>query len=314
VCQIACSTPKQLVLLDNSEFNLYEIDCTLSDSHFPYKVAVLQDVRDEAGLRRIFELFRPEIVFHAAALKHVPMLELNHNMVEAVLTNVSGTANVALLCAEFGSEMMLISSDKAVNPSSIMGMTKRAAEVLLHALSHTAGIRSFSQVRFGNVLGSSGSVVPLFRRQIAQGGPVTVTHPDMTRYLMTIKQAVQLTLSAADIHHVSQPGFRLYVLDMGEPVRIMDLAQTLIRQAGFRPNVDIPIEVIGIRPGEKLVEELAYPWERLMETEIPGVMTSAVNGDPSAYLTSALNLIQIAKSRKYEDVRSAIQMFGPRDA
>ena len=217
-------------------------------------------------MRHLFLKEKPDIVFHAAALKHVPLLE-EHNVVEAVRTNVLGTKITLDLCCAFGADFVMISTDKAVNPSSCMGLTKRVAEIYVHDRAmRFSGIRA-SLVRFGNVLGSSGSVVPLFQKQIEAGGPVTITHPKMTRFLMTIDEAVRLTLSASCL---PQQGFSLYVLDMGRPVRIFDLAVEMIKRAGRRPFTDIDIQFVGVRPGEKLYEELNYDWEVLARRKSPG--------------------------------------------
>ena len=264
VLQIAAASPRKLVLVENSELALYEISLTLENSNLPFEiVSLLCDIRHTASLRSVFTTHPPDIVFHAAALKHVPLLESDHNLIEAVRTNVLGTKRVVDEAFDCGADVVMISTDKAVNPTSGMGLTKRCAEIYLQSLPPRVAGSRVAQVRFGNVLGSSGSVVPLFRRQIAQGGPVTITHPDMTRYLMTIKEAVQLTLAASQL----MGGLEFYssfVLDMGKPVRIMDLAYRLIEQTGLRPEIDIPVEVIGIRPGEKLFEELHYASEELV--------------------------------------------------
>ena len=229
VKQISRLAPKRLCLVDSCEFNLYQVSYALERER-PVKnwSACICDIRDEIAMRHLFLRESPEIVFHAAALKHVPLLE-EHNVVEAVLTNVLGTKVVMDLCASTGADFIAISTDKAVNPSSQMGLTKRVAEIYIHdrALRHPDA--RVSLVRFGNVVGSSGSVVPLFRKQIEAGGPVTVTHPDITRYLMSIEDAVRLTLAAASL---PQAGFALYVLEMGKPVRIFDLAVEMIRSRG----------------------------------------------------------------------------------
>ena len=221
------------------------------------------------------------MVFHAAALKQVPMVEANP--VEGILTNVAGTRNTADACRKAGvAAMVLISTDKAINPSSVMGATKRLAESYCQALDivgrhdGTGGTR-FITVRFGNVLGSTGSVVPLFHRQLAAGGPLTVTHPEMTRYFMTVREAVELVLqaSALGIEGPTDEAGKIYVLDMGEPVKIMDLARQIIRLAGLRPDKDIQIEVTGLRPGEKMREELFHEAEPLLETAHPGLHLAA---------------------------------------
>ncbi|EGO94509.1 polysaccharide biosynthesis protein, partial [Acidiphilium sp. PM] len=224
---------------------------------------------------------RPDLVFHAAALKHVPIVEANP--LEGIATNALGTRNVADAARAAGAGLMvLISTDKAVNPSSVMGASKRLAEMYAQGLDvaarRQAGMRIVT-VRFGNVLGSTGSVVPLFRRQLARGGPLTVTHPDMRRYFMTVREAVSLVLQAAVVGRsdaalpVAQGG--IFVLDMGEPVKIVDLARQMIRLAGLRPDLDIPIRFTGLRPGEKLFEELFHGAERPIETGFPGLLMAA---------------------------------------
>jgi O-antigen biosynthesis protein WbqV len=311
VLQIAASRPASLIMVEHSEFNLYEIEATLSNSNLALdRHALLADVRDQSTMRCIFRKHLPEMVFHAAALKHVPLLENEHNLIEAVRTNVVGTKIVADLCCVYGSDFILVSTDKAVNPSSGMGLTKRVAEVYVHALSKRYPEVRLGQVRFGNVLGSSGSVVPLFRRQIAQGGPVTITDPEMTRYLMTIKEAVGLTLSAADIQQ-DEAGYSCYVLDMGEPVKIIDLAKQLIRQSGLRPGKDIALQIIGIRPGEKLHEELSYAWEKLEETEVEGVRRARPQFDPLKLSAHIEHLLYAAKARDGAGVCNAVAMIVP---
>lgn len=277
--QIASHQPELLIVAEQSEIALYEINCTLDEAGFQRRFPALTDVRSGACMGSLFASMRPDLVFHAAALKHVPLLENDHNLIEAVRTNVQGSVNVATQCARTGADLVLVSTDKAVRPASVMGLTKRAAELAIRTPSVSLG-SEVAIVRFGNVLGSSGSVVPLFRRQIAQGGPVTVTHEGMTRYFMTIKQAVDMMLRVAPDGR--QPTLIdgqtwLYVLDMGRPVRILDLAREMIHQAGLRPDVDIKIEITGMRPGEKLHEELAYPEEDLAAlTWLPGVYGAPV--------------------------------------
>ena len=261
VAQIVAQRPSHLCMLDSCEFNLYRVSYAVEHSRPEFSwTARICDIRDEAAMRHLFLRERPEIVFHAAALKHVPLLE-DDNVVEAVRTNVLGTKIALDLACAFGADFLMISTDKAVNPSSCMGASKRVAEVYVHDRSKRFSEIRASVVRFGNVLGSSGSVVPLFQKQIEEGGPVTVTHPEMTRFLMTIDDAVRLTLTAASL---PQKGFSVYVLDMGEPVRIFDLAVHMIKQSGLRPFKDIDIKFVGIRPGEKLVEELSYEWENFV--------------------------------------------------
>jgi O-antigen biosynthesis protein WbqV len=260
--QIAAFAPRQLVVADNSEFLIYKLDTELRE-RFPDLPIVTRivDVRDAASISRLFSEFRPEVVFHAAALKHVPLLE--DNPLEAIKTNVLGTRNVADAALASGAGMfVMISTDKAVNPTNVMGATKRAAEAYCQSLDVTSDTTRFRTVRFGNVLGSNGSVVPRFAEQIAAGGPVTVTHPNIVRYFMTIPEAVRLVLhaSAQTIGEQARRG-KIMVLDMGNPVRIVDLAERMIQLAGFKPRVDIEIAFTGLRPGEKLYEELFDPSE-----------------------------------------------------
>lgn len=267
VRQIVALGPARLDLVDNSEFNLYAIDLGVSEvSDGLEHHAHLTDVRDRTTLANVFAAARPDLVFHAAALKHVPIVETH--VAEGVLTNIGGSRNVADLCRESGAQkMVLISTDKAVNPSSAMGATKRVAESYCQALDHARaeGECQFLTVRFGNVLGSTGSVVPLFERQLAAGGPLTVTHRDITRYFMTTREAVELVLQASTLG-AQEPG-GIFVLDMGEPVRIADLAEQMIRLAGKRPYEDVDIEFVGLRSGEKLYEELFHDGESLAPTD-----------------------------------------------
>lgn len=309
VRQIAVAKPSQLTLLDISEMNLYECNLALTKLRPRTRWNVcLGDVRDLEGMRHLFVKFKPDVVFHAAALKHVPMLEDGHNLIEAVRTNVFGTKVICDLCAARGIGLVLVSTDKAVNPSCAMGLTKRVAEIYVHeaALRHPEA--QIGQVRFGNVLGSSGSVVPLFRRQIQEGGPVTITHPEMTRYLMTIEDAAALTLSAANL---TRNGYALYVLDMGEPVKIVDLARNMIEHAGLRPDIDVPIEFIGVRPGEKIHEELSYPWEKLQETAVPGVRMAVPTFNPRPRTQMIDDLLVAAHARRVAQVRQALVRVVP---
>lgn len=272
VRQIATFGPKRIILVENSEFNLYSIEKELGEK-FPHMScrAVLCDVRDFPALEACFNAERPEIVFHAAALKHVPLVEANAS--EGVRTNVMGTRNVAEACTLYGvGAMVLISSDKAVNPHNVMGSTKRMAESLLQAMDVEQVITRFVAVRFGNVLGSAGSVVPLFQRQLDAGGPLTVTHPEITRYFMTIPEAVQLVLQASSLGAAPDAARGcVYVLDMGPPVKILDLARQMVRLAGKQPDVDIKIEFVGLRPGEKLYEEIVHGEERAVPTARQGI-------------------------------------------
>lgn len=259
--QAARFSPRRLVLVECSENNLFEIEHELTTGWSALEIAPeLADVRDRPTMERIFGAYRPEVVFHAAAYKHVPLSERWPE--RAFANNVVGTYNVALLADRYGSGVfILISTDKAVNPVSVMGATKRAAELIVQDFARRSRTR-FAAVRFGNVLGSSGSVVNIFRRQIARGGPVTVTHPDMERYFMTTPEAVQLVIQAGAYAR----GGEIFVLDMGERVRVLDLAREMIRLSGFEPDRDVAIRFTGVRPGEKLREELFRPGERPLPT------------------------------------------------
>ena len=278
-----------LTLVERGEFALFSIGRELAAASGADAVRrYVADVGDDGRMRRILAAERPEIVFHAAAYKHVPLME--ENVCEAVRNNVLATVSLARACAEGGvGEFVLLSSDKAVDPSSVMGATKRLCE---RALLSMGGGTVFSAVRFGNVLGSTGSVVPIFRDQIERGGPVTVTHPDMTRYFMTIPEAVSLTLQAAAMGK-SGSG-RVFVLDMGEPVRIVELAEEMIRLAGKIPGEDIPIAFVGVRPGEKLAETLVGADEAIVPTDHPQIGGVAVERPPAGALDDALDRLRAA--------------------
>ena len=273
--QVCRLEPAELVLLDLSEYALYEIDMELS-RQFPNvpRRAVLADVRDGDRIARLFEDMRPDLVFHAAALKHVPLVEANK--AEGLATNALGTLAVARAARAAGVRaMVMISTDKAVNPTSVMGLSKRLAEIVCQAMdvdSRAGGGTRFVTVRFGNVLGSTGSVVPLFERQLRDGGPLTVTDPAMTRYFMTIREAVELVLSASALGVASDADGRIFVLDMGEPVKIVDLARQMIRLAGLVPDEDVKIVFTGMRPGEKLFAETFHGDEAPVPTRQPGVL------------------------------------------
>jgi len=259
--QLARVNPGKLIVFDQSEFNLYRVDAELGQAYPDLDIrAVLGDVSDRVAVQRMLEGCRPDVIFHAAAYKHVPLLE--NQIREAVHNNVLGTKILAEQAIKAGiSRFILISTDKAVNPTNVMGATKRAAEILCQNISDV-NQTSFTTVRFGNVLDSAGSVVPLFRKQIHAGGPVTVTHPEISRYFMTIPEACQLIMKAETIGK----GGEVFVLDMGEPIKIQYLAEQMIRLSGKRPGEDIEIAFIGLRPGEKLHEELFHPHEQLIET------------------------------------------------
>jgi FlaA1/EpsC-like NDP-sugar epimerase len=273
--QIAALRPCQLTVLDSSEFNLYAIDLELRERYptVPFR-PMLCDIRDRDRVMGIFVAERPELVFHAAALKHVPMVEMNPS--EGILTNVVGTRNVADAAAEYGAlAMVQVSTDKAVKPTSVMGASKRLAEFYCQALDLEGGGARFMTVRFGNVLGSSGSVVPLFQRQLARGGPLTVTHPEIRRYFMSVQEAVALVLQAS-AHGLEETEARgqIFVLDMGRPAKIVDVARQMIRLAGMRPDIDVKIEFTGLRPGEKLYEELFDEGEQRLEAGLQGMFVA----------------------------------------
>ncbi len=261
--QIARVRPRLLVMVDNAESNLFSIDREMVDErHFTNVESVLADCREPARMLEVMQRFKPEVVFHAAAYKHVPMME--GNPLEAVRNNAIATRITAETAAASGVErFVLVSTDKAVNPQTVMGASKAMAEWIVEVAGEKHPGTRFASVRFGNVLASSGSVVPVFRRQIERGGPVTVTHPEMSRFFMTIPEAVQLVIRAGDI---GAGKGEVFVLDMGDPVRIVDLAHNMIRLAGYEPETDIAIEFTGIRPGEKLHEELHGEHEQLRPT------------------------------------------------
>ncbi len=293
--QVAALGPSELVLLDNGEYALWQIDLELAEQRpeLPRR-AVVADVRDAARLRAVCQDIRPQLVFHAAALKHVPMVEANP--LEGLLTNSCGTRNVADAAQASGAAtMVMISTDKAVNPSSVMGASKRLAEMYCQGLNAAGGSMACVSVRFGNVLGSTGSVVPLFQRQLARGGPLTVTHPDMQRYFMTVPEAVGLVLQAsvvATARHQRDAG--IFVLDMGEPVRIVELARQIIRLAGLRPEVDVAIRFTGLRPGEKLHEELFHGREQPVPTDTPGLLIATPRTADPAIVGRAIEEMEAA--------------------
>jgi FlaA1/EpsC-like NDP-sugar epimerase len=273
--QICRFSPRSLLLVENSENNLFHIERELRRSFPDIPIhAIMADIRDVARVDVILRTHRPNVIFHAAAHKHVPMMEANPG--EAIKNNVLGTKGLAELADAHGvSEFVMISTDKAVNPTSVMGVSKRAAEIFIQALSQRSRTR-FVAVRFGNVLGSAGSVVPIFQEQIARGGPVTITDPEMRRYFMTIPEACQLVLQAGSMGK----GGEIFVLDMGEPVKIIDLAKDLIELSGFRVGEDIEIEVTGTRPGEKLFEELSLAEEGAEKTLHPKVFIGRIKPHP----------------------------------
>ena len=267
--QIARLGPQRLILVDQGETALFEIERELVDERgFAPSIPVLADVKSRTKMRQVFDRYRPSIVFHAAAYKHVPLMEANP--LESVRNNALGTRILAEIAVEFGAErFLLVSTDKAVNPKTVMGQSKALCEWIVEAFGAREDIATrFVAVRFGNVLGSSGSVIPIFRRQIANGGPVTVTHPEMTRYFMTIPEAASLVIQAGGIGGRGD----VFVLDMGDPVRILDLAKQMVRLSGKEPDRDIAVEIVGTRPGEKLHEELWGAGETAVSTSHPKIM------------------------------------------
>ena len=292
----ASQNPAELVLLDASEFNLYALDQQLKESGSKAQWTVaLGDVRDRARLDQVFEKHRPEVVLHAAALKHVPLMETHP--CEAVLTNVGGVVHIMELARETAEAFVFISTDKAVNPTNVMGATKRVGERVVQAVAGGGPVRS-AIVRFGNVLGSTGSVVPLFERQIARGGPVTVTDKNMTRWFMTVGEAAELVLQAATLPEGGQA--EVFVLDMGDAVRIDDLARQLIRLAGDEPDLDIKIEYTGLRDGEKLTEEIFYAAEDVRSTAVEGVLSARAEAANLAALKPQLDALLAAAAARDE--------------
>lgn len=299
--QIARLEPDAMALLDFSEYNLYALELDMHDINpaFPWRT-MLCNVRVAEQVGKVFDEFRPDIVFHAAALKHVPLVEANPS--EGVLTNIAGTRIVAEACLQHGVQIMVqISTDKAVNPCNVMGATKKLGEAYAQALDLENNTTRFVTVRFGNVLGSSGSVVPLFRKQLERGGPLTVTHPNICRFFMTISEAVSLVLSASAhaIRHPEERG-RILVLDMGEQIKIADVARQMIRLAGLRPDVDIKIDYAGLRPGEKMYEELFDGAEQRTQTDSDKILAAVSQPMDSSLLKRTVATLEDA-ARKGDD-------------
>ena len=305
--QIIRFAPRKLVFLEQSEFALYSIEQEFSGH--PVN-CVMGDVKDAARMSAVFAEHRPDVVFHAAAYKHVPLME-SANAWQAVRNNVQGTLNVARAALDSGTgEFVLISTDKAVNPTNVMGASKRLAEVVCQAVQAQHSATRFVMVRFGNVLGSSGSVIPRFRQQIAAGGPVTVTHPDIIRYFMLIPEAAQLVLQAGLIASRQQEGGQVFVLDMGEPVKIVDLARDLIRLSGFTDD-EIRIEFTGLRPGEKLYEELLADGETTLPTPHPKLRIAKPSAAPDAQWLADLEQWLAVPSRTEAEVKQGLKARVP---
>ena len=310
LCRQVCRySPESLILYERAESPLYEIELELNE-HFKYiKIFPrLADIMDMIQLERVFEELNPQVVFHAAAYKHVPMIELNPW--EGVSNNVIGTRNVIEIANEFKVErFVLVSTDKAVRPTNVMGACKRLAEMLVQA-QNACGLSEtrFMTVRFGNVVGSVGSVVPLFKKQIEKGGPVTVTHPDMTRYFMTIPEACQLILQAGSMGE----GGEIFILDMGVPIKIADMAEDLIRLSGFEPHEDIKINFIGLRPGEKLTEELITEGEGIVETSHKKIMVLRGTACDIAILNGKLdNIMELVINQDGEGIKKSLKEILP---
>ena len=281
--QCAKFNPKLLVLLDQAESPLHELNLEFAEQHTcPFEV-VIGDVRNADRMRNVFNTFKPQLVFHAAAYKHVPMMENNPS--ESILTNILGTKVVADLAVEFGVEkLVMVSTDKAVNPTNVMGASKRIAEIYTQSLSKTSSTK-FITTRFGNVLGSNGSVIPRFKKQIETGGPITITHPDITRFFMTIPEACQLVLEAGCMGQ----GGEIFVFDMGKPVKIIDLARKMIKLSGLKENTDIKITFTGLRPGEKLYEELLSSTENALPTHHQQILIGKVREYKFSVVTQFIN-------------------------
>lgn len=304
--QIAANKPKQLIIVDIYENNAYDIQLELKHNYPELNLETLiASVRNEVKVNKLFEIYHPDIVYHAAAHKHVPLMEDSPN--EAIKNNVFGTLNVARAADKYNAQkFILISTDKAVNPTNVMGATKRLCEMIVQTYNKRSQTE-YVAVRFGNVLGSNGSVIPIFKRQIKEGGPVTVTHPDIIRYFMTIPEAVSLVLQAG----AYAKGGEIFILDMGEPVRIADMAKNLIKLSGYEPDVDIKIEYTGLRPGEKLYEELLMEEEGLQDT--PNHMIhigKAIEMNEDTFVERLINLKEAAYGET-DDIRSLIKELVP---
>lgn len=307
LCKQICKLePRILVLFEMTEFFLYELEQNLRQD-FPDLeiVSIIGDVRNMQKVETIFSQYQPEVVFHAAAYKHVPLMEINS--IEAIKTNVLGTQNVTKASHKYCVDrFVLISTDKAINPTNVMGASKRIAE-LICMQSQSKSKTKFVMVRFGNVLGSSGSVIPLFKKQIERGGPVTVTHPEMRRYFMSIPEATQLVIQAGSLGN----GGEVMVLDMGEPMKIKDLAAEMISLAGYKPDIDIAIEYVGLRPGEKLFEELFHADEKSLPTQHPMVKIAKTESPLPSFQDDIHSLLQLPEDCSQEIIRSCLKKLVP---
>jgi len=307
VRQVARHHPANVLLVERCEFALFNIEREIRETYPDLSVTPLvADVGDGRRMRNIFATYEPQVVVHAAAHKHVPMMELNPS--EAVRNNVLATSSLGILAGEFEVEtFVLISTDKAVRPTSVMGATKRVAELVIQDLNHRYATR-YLGVRFGNVIGSAGSVIPIFREQIRNGGPIAVTHPDMIRYFMTIPEAAQLVLQAAALGH----GGEIFILDMGEPVRILDVAKKIISLSGLKPFEDIDIVFTGIRPGEKMFEELELTGEQIAKTRHPKIFIGQITAYPEEQVAHALNTLEVlSKNSQEQELREFLNKLLP---
>lgn len=295
--QVALHQPGKLLLLGHGENSIFSVDLLLKERFPDLPIEnLIVDIQDATQMREVFRRYQPRIVFHAAAHKHVPLME--KNSIAAIQNNIWGTQIVASIAKQSGvRKFIFISTDKAVYPVNVMGATKRVSEMIIQHLSENSATQ-FAVVRFGNVLESRGSVIPIFKRQLAQGGPLTVSHPDMVRYFMSIPEAVHLVLQAGSL----SKGGELFILDMGEPIKILDLAKALIRAAGLKPEEDIPIQFIGIRPGEKVKESLTYDEEQIAPSVNPHI--SVIQPKPINAGVLLHNLEQLAKLSPQESDRA----------
>jgi len=303
--QLTSFKPKDLILLDKDENGIYEIDVELNSQHTEFKITpFIADIRNLERLKYAFETYRPEVIFHAAAHKHVPLMEFN--IPEAILNNIQGTMNVSRLADEHQvNKFIFISTDKAVNPTSVMGASKKIAEIIIQENASKSNTK-YSCVRFGNVLGSRGSVVPLFQRQIARGGPITITHPDIKRYFMSVSEAVQLILQAGTLGDKGE----IFVLDMGEPIRIDDLAKDLIKLSGLAEN-DIEIKYVGMRPGEKLYEEILIDEEKTKATKFEKIfMAPPAQIDKNRFSNKLNELIMAAQACDEDKIKECLKDIG----
>jgi FlaA1/EpsC-like NDP-sugar epimerase len=310
VRQVLGFKPSKIIVLDQAETPLHNLSLEIQNLNPNCEVhTIIGDIRNKEAIHKVFNQFKPQIVFHAAAYKHVPLMEDNPS--QAILTNVEGTKNLADLSCEYKVEkFVMISTDKAVNPSSIMGASKRIAEIYVQSLQFNKKCSNtkFITTRFGNVLGSNGSVVPLFTKQIAEGGPLTVTHPDIIRYFMTIPEACHLVLEAA----IMGRGGEIYIFDMGKPIKIIDLANKMIRLAGFVPEKDIKIQITGLRPGEKLYEELLNHTSKTLNTHHPKIMIEQVVNLDNDFIHDEIDeLIGMSRYFEKEDIVAKMKKLVP---